>query len=147
MSEQAQTVKIAKIPADGADREVVEAGQWVPGARCRRHRRHRRGHRHHHRGAARRRGHLLIGAGAPAAVVPRSLSSRPAVPGFPAVLSARSVYAERSWFQPAVRVSVAADRPVRHGHQPNKFILDSRQNEADIACQALPSANYSACRG
>ena len=31
MSEQAQTVKIAKIPADGVDREVVEAGQRAPG--------------------------------------------------------------------------------------------------------------------
>jgi len=29
MSEQAQTFKIAKIPADGVGREVVEAGQRV----------------------------------------------------------------------------------------------------------------------
>jgi len=30
MSEQARTFKIAKIPADGVGREVVEAGQQVP---------------------------------------------------------------------------------------------------------------------
>jgi tartrate dehydrogenase/decarboxylase / D-malate dehydrogenase len=29
MSERAQTAKIAKIPADGVGREVVEAGQRV----------------------------------------------------------------------------------------------------------------------